>query len=127
MIMDRTAQVVPTRYKSADVRKQMGRLIAGADADDLLAAFLWTTEGWMLRYFFGDYDAQHERAEQENADARWHRLADWPDDLRPTPKAVKDAVDAAFLALETALNREKNLLREGREACRSAYLAMNHE
>ncbi|MFE9468766.1 restriction endonuclease [Streptomyces virginiae] len=44
MIIDRDANVTPHRYEHAVVRKEMGRLIARADKDDLLACLLWTGE-----------------------------------------------------------------------------------
>lgn len=120
-------QIVPTRYKSAAVRKQMGRIIAGADPDDLLAAFLWTSEGWLLRDYFDKYHDEHKQAERENTDARRRRLADWSDSLCPTSQKVKDAVDAAFLTLEAALDPEEALLYQSREECRTATLNMGYE
>ncbi|WP_329202785.1 MULTISPECIES: restriction endonuclease [unclassified Streptomyces] len=44
MIIDRDANVTPHRYQHAVVRKEMGRLIARGDKDDLLACLLWTGE-----------------------------------------------------------------------------------
>ncbi|MFG2845976.1 hypothetical protein ACGF12_22820 [Kitasatospora sp. NPDC048296] len=49
MTIDRTAKVIPTRYNGRALRKQMGSLIASASQGDLLAVWLWTTEGWILR------------------------------------------------------------------------------
>ncbi|MEG8184331.1 restriction endonuclease [Nocardia terpenica] len=43
------SSVWPRKYRDKELRKEMGELIAEADADELLASFLWLSEGWIAR------------------------------------------------------------------------------
>ncbi|WP_059007951.1 restriction endonuclease [Streptomyces specialis] len=49
MIIDRTARVVPTKFRDKMLREWMGDWIGKAGPDELLASFLWCLEGYAAR------------------------------------------------------------------------------
>ncbi|MEW1912356.1 restriction endonuclease [Kitasatospora sp. NPDC085895] len=127
MIIDRAAKVVPTRYRSARLRQYMGQCIAAADSDDLLAAWLWTNEAWMLREFHHSLSEHHDVAKRAAGETRRRQRTAWTDALAPVPKAVRDAVDEAFAVLATIVEKEASEADEGLNICRQAWKSMSEE
>ncbi|MFE3501931.1 restriction endonuclease [Kitasatospora sp. NPDC059146] len=127
MIIDRTAKIVPTRYNSRELRKAMGGLIAAADHDDLLAAWIWTTEGWLLRQTYHRLSEQLDKVEHEIKDARRRLRADWSDAMDRTPQEVRQATTRSLEQLIEALEAEQVVIREGINTCAGAWKSMSQD
>ncbi|MFF4344242.1 restriction endonuclease [Kitasatospora sp. NPDC001540] len=102
MKIDRTALVVPTRYRNAKIRQVMGRNIAMADSDDLLAAWLWATEAWILREFYYNLDKHRAAAEETRREAYRRLNARWDDDFAPVPQAIRESIDECLKDIAAA-------------------------
>ncbi|MEU6559229.1 restriction endonuclease [Nocardia nova] len=72
--------VRPTRYADADLRRIMGQLIGKADADELLAAYLWTAEGRIAHEVLDDVTEDQENMRKWLRSARRQLAAAEPFD-----------------------------------------------
>lgn len=69
MRIDRTARIAPPAYEWKLLGKYMGNRIAEADHSDVLAAFLWVTEGRIVAELWADINAHCEAVKRERDDA----------------------------------------------------------
>ncbi|MFB7672212.1 restriction endonuclease [Kitasatospora purpeofusca] len=97
MIIERDATVTPTRYAHRDLRKELGVDIAKASSDDLLAAWLWSTEARYCRVMANRANRIRDAIDLACGNVRLLKGNEWPESGGDrTPVGVRGQVDAAL-------------------------------
>ncbi|MFJ4672837.1 restriction endonuclease [Kitasatospora purpeofusca] len=128
MIIERDATVTPTRYAHRDLRKALGTDIAKASSDDLLAAWLWSTEARYCRVMAHRANRIYDSINLACGNARLLKRRAWPESGGDrTPADVREQVDTALghvLAQLESLGQDAN---RDREQVLSAWHDMSEE
>lgn len=104
----------------------MGAAIAAADADDLLAAWLWVTEGWYVSGVYPLLEEHRDRITVKLTEARRRSRHEARSLMKfgPTPKLVKDHCAAAFDTLVAALITEERDANAALRRCGDLWTRM---
>ncbi|MFE3526903.1 restriction endonuclease [Streptomyces sp. NPDC059161] len=124
MKIDRTADVIPPKYASKTLGSSMGYYIGKAEQADLVAAFLWITEGRIARDTYNQVAAYRKELQRELDHAETRAAVAFIDDWRSrTSRTCWPALCSAD-ALRTKLEAELSEIRQYVDAAYKAWDAL---